>query len=112
MFRDDEQSARACRALMATARLEGLWTNEGPTLRAAELLDAGGGPLSSGERIVLLAAFAFWNGRGGLRLADVIESLDPRPSEAICSLVIAVKRGAAGVDDWIAEHEGEQRHAS
>jgi len=76
MFRDDEQSARACRALMATARLEGLWTNEGPTLRAAELLDSGGGPLSSGERIVLLAAFAFWvrqakPGRGG---SDDVES--------------------------------------
>ena len=107
MFRDDEQSARACRALMATARLEGLWTNEGPTLRAAELLDAGGGPLSSGERIVLLASFAFWNGRGGLRLADVIEFLDGSPSEAICSLVIAVKRGATAVDDWIAKHENE-----
>jgi hypothetical protein len=60
-----------------------------------------------GERIVLLAAFALWNGRGGLRLADVIEFLDPRASEAICSLVVAVKRGAAAVDDWLAEHEVE-----
>jgi hypothetical protein len=112
MFRNDEQSARACRALMATARLEGLWTNEGPTLRAAELLDAEGGPLSSGERIVLLAAFAFWNGRGGLRLADVIEFLDPRPSEAIGSLVVAVKQGPAAIDDWIAEYESEHGHGS
>jgi hypothetical protein len=110
MFRNDEQSARACRALLAKARLERLWTSGGPTAHAVELLEADGGPLSSGERIVLLAAFAFWNGGGGLRLAEIIEVLDVGPSEAICSLVVAVKLGADAVEDWLAEHEVPEIH--
>lgn len=110
MFRNDEQSARACRALLAKVRLHSLWTNGGPTPRAVELLEADGGPLSSGERVVLLAAFAFWNGGGALRLAEIIEALDVGPSEAICSLVVAVKYGAAAVEDWLAEHEVPEIH--
>jgi hypothetical protein len=105
MFCDDEQSARACRALLATVRLERLWTADGPTPHAIELLEADGGPLSSGERVVLLAAFAFWNGRGSLRLAEVVEVLDVEPSEAICSLVVAVKQGADAVAEWLADYE-------
>ncbi len=110
MFRNDEQSARACRALLAKGRLHRLWTNGGPTPQAVELLEADGGPLSSGERIILLAAFAFWNGGGALRLAEIIEVLDVEPSEAVCSLVIAVKQGADAVEDWLSEHEVPEIH--
>jgi hypothetical protein len=110
MFRNDEQSARACRALLAKVRLERLWTNGGPTARAVELLEADGGPLSSGERIMLLAAFAFWNGGSSLRLAEIIEVLDVGPSDAICSLVLAVKQGADAVEDWLTEHEVPEIH--
>jgi hypothetical protein len=104
MFRDDKQSARCCRALLAQARMANLWTFDGPTPRALELLEADGGPLSSGERVVLLAAFAFWNGRGGLRLSEVVETLDVGPTEALCSLAVAVKGGADDVDDWLFEY--------
>lgn len=104
MFRDDKQSARCCRALLAQARMASLWTLDGPTPRALELLEADGGPLSSGERIILLAAFAFWNGRGGLRLAELVDVLDVEPAEAVCSLLIAVKRGADEVDAWLADY--------
>jgi Ohr subfamily peroxiredoxin len=98
MLRDDQQLARACRALLATVRLEGLWTEDGPTPEASELLEADGGPLSSGERIVLLAAWTFWNGSGGLRLAEVLEQLDADPMEALCFLVMASKYGD---DRWV-----------
>jgi hypothetical protein len=104
MFRDDRQLARACRALLTTARLERLWTEAGPTEEASELLAADGGPLSSGERVVLLAAWAFWNGSGGLTLAEVVERLDGEPAEVLCFLVMASKYGAEAVDDWLAEH--------
>jgi ABC-type transport system involved in cytochrome bd biosynthesis fused ATPase/permease subunit len=110
MFRNDEQSARACRALLATVRLERLWTAGGPTERAVEYLDADGGTLSSGERIMLLAAFAFWHGSSPLRLAEIIETLDSEPSEAICSLLLAVKEGAGAVDDWLAERDVPEIH--
>jgi hypothetical protein len=104
MFRDDLQLARACRTLLATVRLGRLWTEYGPTAEARRLLDADGGPLSSGERVMLLAAWAFWNGSGGLTLADVLERLDVEPAEALCFLVLASKYGSDSVDDWIAEH--------
>jgi hypothetical protein len=104
MFRDDLQLANCCRALLAQVRLERLWTNAGPTSEALSLLDRDGGPLSSRERIMLLAAFAFWNGRGGLRLAEILETLDLQPTKAICALAIAVKHGAEHVDSRLVVH--------
>jgi hypothetical protein len=109
MFRDDQQLARACGALLSTVRLEHLWTDDGPTSRAKELLAHDGGPLSSGERVVLLAAWAFWNGSGGVTLADVLERLDGEPAEALCFLVMASKYGADAVDDWLVEHDTRRR---
>jgi hypothetical protein len=105
MFRDDEQRARACRALLATVRLERLWTTHGPTPEASELLQADRSPFSSGERVMLLASWAFWNGSGGVTLAEVLERLDPESAEPLCFLVMAVKYGTDAVDDWLAEHE-------
>ncbi|MCW5831344.1 MAG: hypothetical protein KIS78_02670 [Labilithrix sp.] len=104
MFRDDAQISRACRALLASVRMEHLWLETGPTSEAGALLDANGGPLSSGERVMLLAAWAFWNGSGGLTLAEILASLDPERAEALCFLVLATKHGANAIDDWIAEH--------
>ena len=89
MQRDDQRLARACRALLATVRLERLWTEDGPTLEAVRLLEADGGPLSSGQRIVLLAAWTFWDGSGGLTLAEVLEQFDADPMEALCFVVMA-----------------------
>jgi hypothetical protein len=104
MFRDDRQLARACRTLLATVRLGRLWGEDGPTCEAKALLESDGGPLSSGERVMLLAAWAFWNGSGGLSLAEVLERLDGEPAEALCFLVMASKYGADAVDDWLVEH--------
>jgi hypothetical protein len=109
MFRDDAQRARACRALLAIVRLEQLWSHIEPLPEAMDLLAHNGGPLSSGERIFLLAAFAFWNGVGDLRLAEVIEELGGDHAEAICSLVVACARGASAVDIWLATYERPPR---
>ena len=109
MFRDDPQLSRACHTLLAMVRLERLWTEQGPTPQARALLEANGGPLSSGERVMLLAAWAFWNGSGGVTLAEVLERLDLDPAEALCFLVLAAKYGADAVDDWIFEHARNRR---
>ena len=105
MFRDDNQNARACRALLATIRRAELWTPTGPTSEAVMLLEDDGGPLSTGERVMLLIAFAFWNGSGTLRFAEIVESLDVEPCDAVCSLLVAVKYGSRAVDEWLSEHE-------
>ena len=99
MWRDDRQRARACGALLATVRLAHLWTPDGPTDEALRLLEANGGPLSSGERVVVLSAFALWNGSGGLTLAEILDVLDPARAEALCTLVVAVQRGT--VEEWL-----------
>jgi hypothetical protein len=89
MLRDDQQLARACRALLATVRLEHLWTEDGPTPQASELLEADGGRLSSGKRTVLLAAWTFWNGACGLRLVEVLDQFEGDPMETLRRLVTA-----------------------
>jgi catechol 2,3-dioxygenase-like lactoylglutathione lyase family enzyme len=93
MLRGDQQLARACRALLETVRLERLWTEEGPTPEAAELLQMAGRQLSQDERNVLLVAWTFWNGSGRLRLAELLEHVDADPMAALCTFVTA-RRGA------------------
>ena len=105
MFRDDAQTCRALRVLLGTLHMEHLWADDGPTDRAVALHEAGGGPLSSGEKILLLAAFSFWNGKSGVMLDDVLGTLDRGATEALCSLMVAASRGAAAVDAWIARPE-------
>lgn len=109
-FRDDEQAARACRALLGKVRLARLWTRSGPTDHAIHLLEQDGGPLSSGERLVVLSAFALWNGRGGVRLSDIIESLDVNMCESLFELIVAMRHGSRFVDDWLADNDVPEEH--
>ncbi len=110
MFRSEAQQARACRALCARARLGAMWTASRPTEEPIALYEAGGGPLSSGERIMLLVAWAFWNGAEKATLADVVNRLDERNLHAISTLMLALAHGAEHVDAWIEEMErGERR---
>lgn len=102
MFRDDHQRAAACRALLATFGQGDLWTETGPSPRAADLFESNGGGLSSGERIFLFAAFAFWNGAPTVPLADVFDRLDAERAMAVLTLAAAVVKGAAAIDGWIA----------
>jgi hypothetical protein len=85
-----------------------MWMASGPTPQALAFVRAGGGPLAGGERILLLAAFELWNGRGGISLAEVVEQLELKPAERLCSLVLAIKRGAKAIDDWISTAAGAQ----
>ena len=105
MFRSEAQRARACHALCRKARIERMWTSTGPTPEAIALFEAGGGPLSSGERVVLFAAWAFWNGEGNATLADVIYRLDPSNLRTIATLMLALDQGGHAIDRWIASCE-------
>ena len=102
MFRSEAQRARACHALCSMARLERLWTSTGPTPEAIALFEAGGGPLSSGEQVVLFAAWAFWNGDCNATLADVIFRLDPSNLRTIATLMLALGQGGHAIERWIA----------
>jgi hypothetical protein len=85
-----------------------MWMASGPSPRALAFVRSGGGPLSKDERTLLLAAFALWNGQGGIQLAEVVEQLELKAAERLCSLVVAIKRGAKAIDDWISAAAGAQ----
>lgn len=61
MTRDDSQLSFLCRAILGPQLAERLGWGERPGRIAGEYFEADGGPLSSGERALLLTAFAFWN---------------------------------------------------
>lgn len=110
MFRSEAQLARACRALCRQAGLERMWSPAGPTAEAIDIIEAQGGPLSSGERVVLFAAWAFWNSASNATLADVIYRLDDTNLRAIATLMLALAQGDHAIDRWIAVHtDGSHR---
>lgn len=106
MFRNDRQMCEAIQALLETIRLDHLWTQDGPTHAALKYRDANGGPLSSGERILLLAAFDLWNGSGELKLSEVPGPLDPQKARKLLSLLSAMTSGSDAVDQWLQREKG------
>jgi hypothetical protein len=109
VFESDAQTARVCRALCARVGLRELWTPTGPTDDAIALLTADGGPLSGGERTMLLVAWAVWNGDDNARLGDVIHRLDSRGLAALGRLLVAMASGGPSIDAWITTMETEPR---
>jgi hypothetical protein len=111
MFKSDAQACEAIRKLLDESGLpplRGLWTDNGPTNAAVSLIEGGGGAMSSGELAMLRAAFDFWNGRGGLKLDTLIDVLDAKRAEAVCTLALALIRGSHAVDQWIASKGGKR----
>jgi len=80
-----------------------------PHARGHRLFEAGGGPLSSGEQVVLVAAWAFWNGDRKATLADVIFRLDPSNLPRVASLMLALGQGGTAIKRWIATCQ-DRRH--
>jgi ABC-type glutathione transport system ATPase component len=74
--------------------LAGLWTPAGPTDFAVELLEAGGGHLSGGERVLLRAAFDLWNGAGHVTVDELLSTLDATNLRAVCAAMLARDAGA------------------
>ena len=101
MFRNSRQKSEVLQTLLESVSLDHLWTPNGPTDAALRYRDANGGPLSSGERIMLLATFDLWNGTGGLKFAEMPGPLDPRRAQKLLSLLSAMTYGSDAVDRWL-----------
>ena len=76
MWQSEKQQCQVIGAILHRTHLQSLWTEDGPTREACELLEAGGGPLSHGEAILLRVAFDLWNGEGKATVDDLITVLD------------------------------------
>ena len=93
MFRTEEIRAEICHTLMQ--QLPGtaaLWTEDGPTDEACALRDANGGPLSGGERALLLVTFALWDQSGPF--AD-LHRLDGDRFRLLGSLLVALAQDSS-----------------
>ena len=98
------EERRLCRAilvLLAAMDADDLWSEHGPTDRAVEMLEQNGGPLSSGQRVLFLAAFNLWNRHGDLPLHRMIDALDLDNLQALCTLIVACRTGDDAVEHWI-----------
>lgn len=108
-FATDAQMNEALHVLLARVRLQRLWTSQGPTDEACDLLQARGGPLSSGERVMLLAAFDIYNGFGALPFERLVNTLGAEHLRAVCGLVVARAEGGPAVEAWIESQQSAPR---
>lgn len=99
---DDRVLSRGLHALLSLAHLGHLWTEDGPTDGAWSFYQKNGGPLSRGERTLLLAAFAIWNSKNRKASFAEVVQLDTR-LEALLSFTLACGNGNEGVEAWIAD---------
>lgn len=102
-FRDDRQVAQVCVALCSRVGVGDLWTADGPGPGAFAVLE-GRSPLSSGQQVMVLAAWAFWNAEGGLTLARLLDVLDPKNMRAVADLLVAASQGSGAVDTWLRQY--------
>ena len=104
MFRNERQRSAVAYVLLDSLQLGKLWTVEGPTEAACTLLKKRGGSLSSGERLILLAAFDLWNGDGHADFSELLYRLDDTRLHLLGSFLVAFASGSSGVDRWLAKH--------
>lgn len=109
MFRNDHQKCEALSLLLEPVRLDRLWNQNGPTPEAAQRREVGGSP---GERVMVRAAWDLWNGTGGVRLAEMLNTLDSVNFQLLATLLLAVDLGSDWVDLWILGRESGQHVAS
>lgn len=107
MFRNDRQASRVIQMLLRTLDLEHLWTDQGPTRTALQYKNSNGGPLSSGERLMLLAVFDLWDGSGRLPFNELVAGMDAERTAKLLSVVAALGCGSSAVDQWLL-HETSQ----
>jgi len=129
MFRTEQERPRVSRALCEQARLEGLWTETGPTERAVALRERqaiDSVPFSHGERLLWDLAWDVWNSGNarhhGLEHTSVIECLEvfdtgnlSKVASLLAALAADMEQRAGGcsaggdVERWLRAREGRRR---
>lgn len=90
MWRNERQQCAVIQKLLAPhPAIAGLWTSTGPTKLACTLLEQNGGPLSSGEILLLRVAFDIWNGHGKAEVGELLATLDEGNLRAVCDAIRA-----------------------
>jgi hypothetical protein len=114
MFRDDMQRSQVCKAILSGVRRSDWWrwgttpNDVGPTDEALELIEADGGPLSSGERVMLLFAADVWSGLDKCKVGQMLAKLDGSNLRIAGEFFCAMSEGARGLDRFIERFEPRQ----
>ncbi len=111
VFANDRGRYAVCCLFMRVCRRPDLWNDAGPSILGQKLRASGGATLSPGERVMLLATFAFFGGDEMLHFAELAR-LDPPSLYAVGSLLaasavdaMAPDRSPTCVDLWLADEE-------
>jgi hypothetical protein len=121
MFRDDKQRALACAILCNRVRpdkgpLFQVEPYPEPTPLALQIFDGVEGA-STSERLMVRAAFDFWNGSGDVTVGEALAVLDGDHIRRLTELMVAVVSSSA-IDAWCAKWVGTRaldvarRHAT
>jgi hypothetical protein len=105
-FRNEAERAAVCAALCSHVNKAGVtwWTEDGPTDAAVAVVEGRSG-LSHGERLMVLVAWAVWNGRGSVNLSELMDTLDGRNIRAVGLLLVALAGDAPGsVARWLEQY--------
>lgn len=104
MFKSEAQICRINRILSKAIQREEWWTEAGPSEVAKRYVDHDGGPLSSGERRMLLFTFQLWNVHvpNRLKVHELLE-LDSNLTYMIGDLIANYASGT--LDLWIENYE-------
>jgi hypothetical protein len=100
-FRNEAQKVAACRALCALGGAPALWTDEGPTPAACEVLELAGPPIST----LLAVAFDLWDGTGGARWTALTQ-LEPDTRAPVAALLGVFDGPEEYVAAWLEKVNG------
>jgi hypothetical protein len=103
--RREAKLARAIQILLRPARLEHLWTNDGPTPEALHVRRALGRPLSGEARVLVLSAFDVWDQKGMAYFGELVDQLPVDQLTRLLTLAIAIKTGEdQELDAWLTRY--------
>jgi hypothetical protein len=94
MWASEKARNRAIMVMLSgSATMARMWTQNGPTPEALDLIEADGGPLSGGEKVLLRAAFDLYNGTGKCTVDSLLCTLDADNLRAVAAAVLARDEG-------------------
>lgn len=91
MWTSTKQACDTIRGLLRRVRLDNLWTDEGPTQEAVQLLKDKGGPLSTSETLMLQVAFDLWSSSGHAPLDKLLGVFDGGNLRAVLDAIAIVR---------------------
>ena len=104
------ERTRVCKILVRQADLTNLWTPEGPTPLAQDLLQQNGGTMSSGQRVLFLLAWVIWKAPldpTKLKASEILGCLDDDNLHLVGTLLGAISHGHEALEEWLAKYEHE-----